>query len=205
VKAKAKSSSTPHPVWIQGEYITEPPERPADGGKRPAGHYIDSGGCPGANVYEISVETLCMDTGAVDCHKCGIYEGDILLYETEKEIGYFVTQDMQTAVDIITGEILGIRDLQAEDIKVIGNITDFPDFADGIRYCVENRKKIPYLPALSVLKTPYPFLKLTCLKCGHTTLSCSYMARHRDCGGYFAADFATKVYRKGTEKEKASA
>lgn len=51
VRAKAKSSSTPYPIWIEGEYITEPPIRPKDGAVRPAGHYIDKGGYPGANVY----------------------------------------------------------------------------------------------------------------------------------------------------------
>lgn len=51
MRAKAKSSSTPYPIWIEGEYITEPPIRPKDGAVRPAGHYIDKGGYPGANVY----------------------------------------------------------------------------------------------------------------------------------------------------------
>lgn len=51
MRAKAKSSSTPYPIWVEGEYITEPPIRPSDGAIRPAGHYIDKGGYPGANVY----------------------------------------------------------------------------------------------------------------------------------------------------------
>ena len=51
MRAKAKSSSTPYPIWVEGEYITEPPIRPSDGAVRPAGHYIDKGGYPGANVY----------------------------------------------------------------------------------------------------------------------------------------------------------
>lgn len=205
MKARAKSSNTPCPVWVQGEYITEPPVRPADGAKRPAGHYIDKGGCPGANVYEISIETLCRDTGAADCRKSRIFENDILLYETKKEIGYFIIQDTETAVDIINGEILGITDLQAGDIKVIGNMTDFPDFVEGIRYCADTEREIPYLPALNVMGTPYPFLKLTCLKCGHITFGCRYTAKHKGCGGYFTADFATKLYRKGEQKEKAFA
>lgn len=53
MRAKAKSSSTPYPIWVEGEYITEPPIRPSDGAVRPAGHYIDKGGYPGANVYEV--------------------------------------------------------------------------------------------------------------------------------------------------------
>lgn len=51
MRAKAKSSSTPYPIWVEGEYITEPPIRPSDGAIRPTGHYIDKGGYPGANVY----------------------------------------------------------------------------------------------------------------------------------------------------------
>lgn len=196
IKAKAKSSNTSWPIWVQGEYITEPPIRPSDGANRPAGHYIDKGGYPGANVCEVSIETICRDTGAADCRKRGIFESDILLYETEKEIGYFIIQDTETAVDIINGEILEIKELHAQDIKVIGNMIDFPDFVEGIRYCVDTKRKIPYLPVLNVMETPYPFLKMTCLKCGYVTLGCRYTARHKDCGGYFTMDFATKVYRK---------
>lgn len=205
MKARAKSSSTPYPIWIQGEYITEPPIRPADEAKRPAGHYIDKGGYPGANVYEISIETLCRDTGAIDRRKNGIFENDILLYETEQEIGYFIIQDTETAVDIINGEILRIMDLKAADIKVIGSMIDFPDFIEGIRHCVDTEREIPYLPTLNVMGTPYPFLKLTCLKCGHITFGCRFTAKHTGCGGYFTADFATKLYRKGEQKEKAFA
>ena len=200
MKARAKSSNTPYPIWIQGDYITEPPVRPMDGAKRPVGHYIDKGGYPGANVYEVSIETLCRDTGAIDRRNRGIFESDILLFETEREIGYFTIQDTETAVDIINGEILGIGELQAQDIKVIGNMIDFPDFVEGIRHCIDTKREIPYLPTLGAMETPYPFLKMTCLKCGYVTLGCRYTAKHKDCGGYFTADFATKVYRKGGQK-----
>lgn len=205
MKARAKSSNTPCPIWVQGEYTTEPPVRPSDGAKRPAGHYIDKGGRPGANVYEISMETLCRDTGAADCRKHGIFENDILLYETEQETGYFIIQDTETAVDIISGEILGITDLPAADIKVIGSMIDFPDFVESIRYCADNGLDIPYLPALSTVNTPLPFFKMTCMKCGYSVLSCAFMARHKECGGYFTVDFATELCRKGEQKEKASA
>lgn len=90
MKVKAKSSSTPYPIWIEGEYITEPPIRPSDGAVRPAGHYIDKGGYPGANVYEIDINTLCRQTDAADRYGKPIYEQDILLYETAEEIGYFI-------------------------------------------------------------------------------------------------------------------
>ena len=90
MRAKAKSSSTPYPIWVEGEYITEPPIRPSDGAIRPAGHYIDKGGYPGANVYEVDINTMCRQTDAADRFGKPIYEQDILLYETAEEIGYFI-------------------------------------------------------------------------------------------------------------------
>lgn len=204
MKARGKSSNTPYPIWIHGEYITTPPKRPG-GEVRPEGHYIDKGGYPGANVYAVSADTLCRQTAAVDRLKHEIYEHDILLYETEEEIAYFIIEDMETAVDIINGEILDLRALQTADIKVIGNLIDYPEFIECMRYHVDNGLNIPYLPALDVMATPLPFLKMTCLKCGHVTLGCCYTVRHKECGGYFTANYATKVYRKGKEKEKAFA
>ncbi len=82
---------------------------------------------------------------------------------------------------------------------------DFPDFVEGIRNCIDTEREIPYLPALDIIETPYPFLSLTCLKCGYTTWAGKYIARHKDCGGYYTADFASRVYRKGEQKEKAFA
>ena len=98
MRAKAKSSSTPYPIWVEGEYITEPPIRPSDGAVRPAGHYIDKGGYPGANVYEVDINTMCRQTDAADRFGKPIYEQDILLYETAEEIGYFIVQDLETTV-----------------------------------------------------------------------------------------------------------
>ena len=204
MKARAKSSNTPYPIWIYGEYATNPPIRPSDGAKHPEGHYIDKGEYPGANVYAVSADTLCRQTAAVDRLKREIYEHYILLYETEEEIAYFIVEDTETAVDIINGEILDIAGLQAEDIKIIGNLIDYPEFVEGMRYHVDNGLNVPYLPALDVMATPLPFLKMTCLKCGHITLGCCYTAKHKDCGGYYTADFATKIYRE-REKEKAFA
>lgn len=96
MRAKAKSSSTPYPIWVEGEYITEPPIRPSDGAVRPAGHYIDKGGYPGANVYEVDINTMCRQTDAADRFGKPIYEQDILLYETAEEIGYFIVQDLSS-------------------------------------------------------------------------------------------------------------
>lgn len=69
MRAKAKSSSTPYPIWVEGEYITEPPIRPSDGAVRPAGHYIDKGGYPGANVYEVDINTMCRQTFATKIYR----------------------------------------------------------------------------------------------------------------------------------------
>ena len=116
MRAKAKSSSTPYPIWIEGEYITEPPIRPKDGAVRPTGHYIDKGGYPGANVYEVDINTMCRQTDAADRFGKPIYEQDILLYETAEEIGYFIVQDLETTVDIVNGEIIEVGDLDTENI-----------------------------------------------------------------------------------------
>lgn len=101
MRAKAKSSSTPYPIWVEGEYITEPPIRPSDGAVRPAGHYIDKGGYPGANVYEVDINTMCRQTDAADRFGKPIYEQDILLYETAEEIGYFIVQDLPNGATYI--------------------------------------------------------------------------------------------------------
>lgn len=205
MKARAKSSSASCPIWVQGDYIKEPPIRPADGAKRPVGHYIDKGGYPGANVCEIIPETLCKDTGSFDCCGKSIFERDLLLYETETEFGYFLVWDVGRAADIVSGEIIQTPALPRQNIKIIGNALDFPDFIEAIRHFAdtETKGKIPYLPALNTIQTSLPFMELTCTKCGHTTLSCSFIAVHKECGGYFAADFATKVYRKGEKKAPA--
>ena len=201
MKARAKSSNTPCPIWIYGEYITTPPRRP-NGEVRPKGHYIDKGGYPGTNVYVICNDTLCRQTVAVDRLKRNIYEHDILLFETEEDISYFIVEDMNTAIDIINGEILDIAKLQAADIKIIGNLIDYPEFIESMRYHVDNSLNIPYLPELDVMSTPLPFFKLTCLKCGHITLACCYKSMHKGCGGYFTADFASKINRERKKKRR---
>lgn len=205
MKAKAKTGNAPHPIWVSGDYITKPPVRPADGAKRPVGHYIDKGGYPGANVCEIIPETLCKDTGSFDCCGKSIFERDILLYETETEFGYFLVWDAGRAADILSGEMMRTPELPRQNIKIIGSALDFPDFIDAIRHFADTETKggIPYLPALNTMQTSLPFMKLTCAKCGYATLSCSFIGVHKECGGYFAAGFATKVYRKGEKKAPA--
>lgn len=202
MKARAKSSNTPYPIWIHGEYVTNPPIRPSDGAERPEGHYIDRGGYPGANVYAINFDTFCRQTAAVDKNGNEIYTQDIILHETEDEIAYFIVEDEETVIDVVWGEIVALESLQTADIKVIGNTIDTPDFAEGMQYYRDNDIEIPYLPLLNVQVSALPYLQLECTKCRHVMLSCAYMARHKECGGFLKAGFATKVYR---EKEKAFA
>lgn len=202
MKARAKSSNTPYPLWVHGEYVTNPPIRPSDGAERPEGHYIDRGGYPGANVYAINFDTFCRQTAAVDKNGNEIYIQDILLHETEDEIAYFIVEDEETVIDVVWGEIVALESLQTADIKVIGNTIDTPDFVEGMQYYRDNDIEIPYLPLLNVQVSALPYLQLECTKCRHVMLSCVYMARHKECGGFLKAGFATKVYR---EKEKAFA
>ena len=201
MRARAKSSNTPYPVWVQGDYMTEPPVRPADGAERPTGHYIDRGGYPGANVYAVDPATLCRQTAAVDRQGKIVFENDFLLYETGTEIEYFLVTDTETAADIVTGEILEITELQTGDIKVIGNMIDTPDFVEGMRYYMENGLDVPYLPELKAVDTAMPFLRVACLKCGYSAFSCSYMARHEGCGGYFMAGFAAEPYKRRKKEQ----
>lgn len=199
MKARAKSSNTPYPIWIHGEYLTNPPTKPSNGAERPEGHYIDRGGYPGANVYAVNMNTFCEQTAVVDRNGNEIYAQDIILHETEDEIAYFIIGDKETAIDVIWGEIVVLESLQTANIKVIGNIIDIPDFVEGMQYYRDNDIEIPYLPLLNVQVSALPFLQLECTKCGYTVLSCRYTARHKECGGFFKAGFATKIYR---EKEK---
>ena len=163
MRAKAKSSSTPYPIWIEGEYITEPPIRPSDGAVRPTGNYIDEGGYPGANVYEIDINTMCRQTDVADRFGKPIYEQDILLYETAEEIGYFIVQDLEITVDIVNGEIIEVGNLDTENIKNIGSMVDYSDFVEGIRYHADNGLDIPYIPCLNAQVTALPYFKLKCL------------------------------------------
>ena len=204
MKAKGKSvarPTSPHPIWVYGEYVNIPPVKPNQA-PRPKGHYIDKGGYPGANVYEISEETLCKDTGATDKLHKAIYEKDILLWETAEEIAYFIVGDQGEAIDILYGEIVRLNDLKREDIKVIGNLIDSCDFVESIIWHMENNKPIPYVPRIDIQLTSYPFMTVKCDKCGKTSLSCRYMGHCPSCGGFATVGYATKVYR---EKEKAFA
>lgn len=202
MKAKGKSSATPCPIWIEGEYITDPPVRPKDGVKRPQGHYIDKGGYPGANVYEVDIKTVCRATGATDRVNKEIYEKDVLLLETPEDIAYLIVQDREQAVDIINGECVEVQQLRREEIKVIGNEMDAEGFVDSIIYHVENYGETPYIPFLNVQLSGMPYFMIRCEKCNTKTLACKYMGKCSKCGGYTRVGYATKTYRA---KEKALA
>ncbi len=194
MKARAKTINTPCPVWVYGEYTNIPP--PHNGKVRPWGYYIDRGGYPGANVYEIDIATLCRHTGIADRAGKDIYSHDILLYEKAEEISYIMLLDETQAVDIVTGEIMEIKDLTREDIKVTGNLFDNPGFIPGIRHIAEEGLDMPYLPELNVTSTGLPFLKLTCLECGYATFASRYMLACSKCGGYYMPGYATEISRE---------
>ena len=202
MRAKAKSKGTPYPVWVEGEYITKPPTRPRDGAERPEGHYIDKGGYPGANVYEIDTATFCRDTGVTDKRERPIYEKDILLWETEEEIAYFIIEDIRQAVDIVSGEILEVKQLKKENIKIIGNLIDSEEFVESVRHCIDTGVTIPYVPFLDVELSSLPYMLVKCPECKNEVLSCRYLAHCPECGAFTTVGYATKVYR---EKEKAPA
>lgn len=154
-------------------------------------------------MYEIDINTMCRQTDAADRFGKPIYEQDILLYETAEEIGYFIVQDLEITVDIVNGEIIEVGDLDTENIKNIGSMVDYSDFVEGIRYHADNGIDIPYIPCLDVQVTALPYFKLKCLKCGQISLSCSYMAKHKGCGGILHGRFCNqdlqgKDKRKGT-------
>lgn len=193
MKARAKSSKTPHPIWIYGEYITSPPIRPKDKAKRPKGHYIDEGGYPGVNVYEVDITTLCIKTAAVDGMGKEIYTKDFVLCKAQGEIQYFVIADEETATDILWGEAIPLHSLHTNDIKVIGNTIDCPDFIEGMGFYKDNKIKMPYIPSLNVQTSAFPYLKLECTECKNAVLSCRYQAKCKHCGGFLKIGFATKI------------
>lgn len=93
MRAKAKSSSTPYPIWVEGEYITEPPIRPSDGAVRPAGHYIDKGGYPGANVWVTALPYF-----KLKCLKCGQISLSCAYMAKHKGCGGYYTVDFATKI-----------------------------------------------------------------------------------------------------------
>lgn len=193
VKAKAKTINTPCPVWVYGEYTNIPPPH---NGKASLGYYIDKGGYPGVNVYEIDIATLCRHTGIADRAGKDIYSHDILLYEKAEEISYIMLLDETQAVDIVTGEIMEIKDLPGKEIKITGNLFDNPGFIPGIRHIAGEGLDMPCLPELNVTSTGLPFLKLTCLECGYATFASRYMLACSKCGGYYMPGYATEISRE---------
>ena len=195
MRGRAKSSTTVYPIWVEGEYITEPPVRPSDGAVRSSGDYIDKGGYPGANVYEVDMNTFCIDTGKKDRNGKTIYAMDILLYESENGIAYLIVQDGDTIIDIITGEVMETQSFD-KDIKVIGNIIDTEDFIEGIRHYDEMGISLPYFPCLNVQLSPYPYFFLECENCGVGNLYAGYTAHCPECGGFMLTGYVSEIKRK---------
>ena len=193
VKARGKSIDTIYPLWIYGEYMTEPPKRPKDGVVRPKGHYIDKGGYPGANVYEIDMDTFGQDTGSTDKQGKSIFEKDILIWENEEEITYFIIEDSQ-AIDVVSGEILKLQRLEKECIKVIGNIVDAKGFVENMQHHFKNQKPLPYIVCMDVQLSCLPYLRLQCEQCKKENYYCSYVSRCPDCGGFTTIGI-TKKYK----------
>lgn len=205
MKARGKSSSTPHPIWIYGDYITNPPKRP-NGEKRHEGHYIDKGGYPGANVYEISPETLCKQTSCRDLTGREIYEKDYVRYDflgaNEKLshiycLAYFGVEGNLEFIDILTGEIIDVQDMEEKHIKVIGNLLDNNSFKDELfRYVYEaETHEIPYIPIINVQYGTFPYWVFKCRKCHHISYEVAFKATCPNCGGLTDCNLASE-YKK---------
>lgn len=195
MQARAKSTNTPYPIWVYGEYITDPPPRPADNIPRPTGHYIDKGGYPGANIYRIDITTLCPCTGIEDQTATPVYARDILLQGTREGYTYMVMTDARMAEDLLTGEAITKEEI-TEDIRVIGNTIDHPDFAEGLAYYATHDIPLPYIPALSMQGHSIPYFLYTCTVCKVRTIGARYRFRCPTCGGLVLLGYTTDIKRE---------
>lgn len=187
------SDKYPCSIWVTGNYIQEPPPRPCDGVKRPKGNYIDKGGYPGANVYEVILETLCRESKVKDLTGRKIYEKDILRLDsldTNVNISYvycqaeFGTNGQLIIVDFITGEIL--EQQEESRLKIIGNAVDNKTFLEDINRILDNSESpdLPYIPAINVQLGNIPYWLLKCRKCGYITLGAVFKTTCSKCGGF---------------------
>lgn len=204
MRYRGKSSATPYPIWVVGEYIQEPPTRPCDGARRSKGDYIDQGGYPGANVYEVSPETLCRESDSKDLTGKAICEKDILRLDYLDQKGRvshtyclaeFGRNGKLEIIDFLTGEIM---ELQEENrLKVIGNTIDNENFMEDInRFLNETESRdLPYIPAINVQLGDYPYWRLKCRKCGYLTLGTEFSTVCSRCGGFVDCAM-TSEYKK---------
>ncbi|MCM1217538.1 MAG: hypothetical protein NC331_13995 [Lachnospiraceae bacterium] len=195
----------PFPIWVEGRYTTEPPRKPGSSEYRPKGHYIDRGGYPGANVYEIDIETLCRGSGAEDLSGDPIFENDLVRFMHLDEEGkvacsYCVAMIGSSGelevVDFMTGEVMG--QAQGNRLKVIGNVFDDGSFMEDMERIREDSGdgRLPYVPAINVQHGPYPYWRLQCRECGRLVHGLVFTTRCGACGGFVDCTLATAIQKE---------
>ncbi len=205
-RAKIKTGKgCPFPIWVEGEYTTEPPRKPGSSEDRPKGHYIDKGGYPGANVYEIDIKTLCRDSGIEDLAGRPIFENDFVRYihldQEGKVIHSYCVAVIGAGgelemVDFMTGEIMN----RAEEnrLKVIGNVFDNDSFMEDMERAYEDSgsRCMPYIPAINVQFGDYPYWKLKCRKCGRMAFGIIFTTKCTECGGFVDCTLTTEIKKE---------
>ena len=201
-RAKTELSRTsPHPIWVEGRYITDPPPRPGSREKRPKGHYIDKGGYPGANVYAININTLCRESRTKDLTGASVFENDFVRFsELDKSGGVIYSYCVVVVdssgeleiVDILTGEIR--RRSGKFRLKVIGNVFDHDSFIEDMeRACEDSGGSLPYIPVINVQFGDYPYWKLKCRRCGRVGHRLVFTPRCRACNGFVECTLASEI------------
>lgn len=205
-RAKTKvRKGAPFPIWVEGKYTTEPPRKPGSSEDRPKGHYIDMGGYPGANVYEIDIKTLCRESGAEDLSGKTIFENDFVRFIHLDQAGKVVHSYCVAVigsggeleiVDFMTGEIMD--QAQENRLKVIGNVFDNDSFMEDIERAYEDSKdgSMPYIPVINVQYGTYPYWKLKCRKCGRMTHGIIFTTKCGECGGFVDCTLTTEIQKE---------
>lgn len=184
---KGRHVAPPH-IWVQGEYLTKPPVRPSDGKEREVGNYIDKGGYPGANVYEVIPESICEMIGRKDAHAKEIFTQDILLYHyTEcrdrENFTYLVVVQGMNAVDILTGEQVNLENTTLESVEIIGTTVTDTDFLESIDKTVSDGEKLPYVPFITSYGANLSVWRTKCRSCSYLSLNMRYKTICPVCGG----------------------
>lgn len=199
------SEKYPYPIWVMGEFVHEPPPRPCDGARRPKGNYIDKGGYPGANVFEVLPETLCRESDSRDLTGKLIFEHDIVrvdYLDLEEQVSHayclaeFGSGGKLEIVDFITGEIMGPQ--VGSRLKVIGNTIDNGTFIEDINR-IQNEtvsSKLPYIPAINVQLGDFPYWQLKCCKCDYLALGALFKTTCPKCGGFIDCTLTSKCKKE---------
>ncbi|MEY8518268.1 hypothetical protein AALC25_15470 [Lachnospiraceae bacterium 29-84] len=205
-RAKTKAGEGhPYPIWVEGRYTTGPAPRPGSREGRPEGHYIDKGGYPGADVYEIDIKTLCRGSGMEDLAGRTVFEDDFVRYahlsqEGEVIYSYFVavigTGGGLEIVDFMTGEV--ICQPGGDRLEVIGNVFDNASFMEdmGRAYEASGRRFMPYIPVINVQHGDYPYWRLECRECGRKAFGAVFTTRCNGCGGFMDCALATEIKKE---------